>query len=405
MPRLRRAWLYAAMIGVLSVAFCNGCAGTKDRLKDDAGRTVNLSELIMVRSYALNPQSGMCNKDVTLFYNRRTGGAVAGIDMVMEADFSEGLAVAKQRSEGPLGYVDVTGRMVIPFRYFSAEPFREGRAIVSLEGEDGTLKDGLIDRAGRWIVPAGRYEELDLSGEGRCAFRIGKLWGILDANGRQVVPPRFLAPPSFHSGLAAVRDEQGRTAYIDRYGQVRVNVPERTTTIWNFHDGVALLNVRVSPKIDNIFSEEPYVWKFMYISVAGNVVVPPIYAQASDFSEGLAAVSQNAEVLFQDDMDPMEYAFSTGEKDLWGYIDTAGKVTIPFQFNRAGRFSCGVARVRQNGKWGYIDKSGQFIIPPRYSWARNFRRGIAEVWLNGTIVFIDRTGKVIVDTGLPAVTF
>ncbi len=91
------------------------------------------------------------------------------------------------------------------------------------------------------------------------------------------------------------------------------------------------------------------------------------YKDAKDFSEGLACVSK-------------------GEK--YGYVDTAGKVAIPLEFdaenidiilldmdeymrpyyreNTALNFNEGMAIVNKKGKWGYIDKTGKVIVPIKY---------------------------------------
>lgn len=52
----------------------------------------------------------------------------------------------------------------------------------------------------------------------------------------------------------------------------------------------------------------------------------------------------------------------------WRYIDKTGKEPIPFEYEKAGKFSEGKSgiAISENGitKEGYIDKSGKFIAPP-----------------------------------------
>ena len=53
--------------------------------------------------------------------------------------------------------------------------------------------------------------------------------------------------------------------------------------------------------------------------------------------------------------------------DKVGFIDTTGRVVIPYQWDDAMCFSDGVAPVQDsNGKWGYIDKKGNLIVPCRW---------------------------------------
>lgn len=69
-------------------------------------------------------------------------------------------------------------------------------------------------------------------------------------------------------------------------------------------------------------------------------------------------------------------------------------------------FSEGLAPVRQNGKWGYLDESGRLAIPCRYDRAYRFSGGLAvvgtgaEEWEDGGVLydicemgFVDRQGR------------
>jgi hypothetical protein len=368
----------------------------------------------MITTFIANPKTGARNMLCTLFFNRQTGDRVNGIERIIVTEFSEGLAVAQKSDSEDYGYVDIAGAVVIPFQYHVASPFYEGRAVASLKKAGMSQgADGLIDRIGQWIVPPGRYEELGPYREGRCAFRLGNRWGLLDGIGKVVVGPRFVCakPPVFYSELAVVQDAEGRVMYIDRNGQVVIKAPERTQEAYPFHDGLAQIGVPVKQedgedragvlRLGNMFGE----LRFGYIGLTGSVVIHPSYTAAREFSEGLAAVRQNVEAPFQGDRHPRKQRMGRAMGDSWGYIDGGGKVVIPFQFENAGSFSCGLARVQKKGRWGYIAKSGQYVIPSRYEWASDFRNGLAEVWHGDKICFIDRTGKVVVNTGLPAITF
>src|SRR6266496_4911944 len=66
----------------------------------------------------------------------------------------------------------------------------------------------------------------------------------------------------------------------------------------------------------------------------------------------------------------------------WGYIDHAGKTTIPPTFDRADFFYEGLAAVEVNGKWGFIDVTGQVVIPPRFTTVTNFSDGLAGVFID-----------------------
>ncbi len=439
---------YAIGIAVLAIAVCQGCAAKGDSdqtglMKPDATKPgsqipagnassparpdasnasstsqgVNLATLIRL--------NWVLGKRTTLFFDPKTGKRVKDINLYLISDFSEGLAVASQQGDGtrPYVYVDTAGRTVMPSRFYSAEPFHDGRAVVTIaENNDyRRQKPGLIDRKGRWIVRPGQYDELGTCYDGCCPFRVGKLWGLLDANGTVIVKPRFIADQyhqyhkmEFQSGLAAVyirATEDAPTVYVDTRGRVMLTIPPGTTGGGSFYDGRALIWVVMdanapSPeyKYDrtSIFFSPDYKYGFM--DRAGKIVIAPTYEHAARFSEGLAPVTHNARTYLTGGRDVMADNHAPHDPNSWGYINTEGKLVIDFQFEQVGKFCCGLARACKGRRWGYIDKTGKWVVPPRYGWAKDFRNGYAEVWAK-TVLFVDRSGKVVVDTGIPAVTF
>ena len=75
-----------------------------------------------------------------------------------------------------------------------------------------------------------------------------------------------------------------------------------------------------------------------FIDESGDLVIPMIYQSASDFSEGLAAVS----------IRDIEWELK------WGFIDRYGNEVIPFIFDYANSFSDGHATVVKDGRVGII---------------------------------------------------
>lgn len=329
--------------------------------------------------------------------------------LVLAEAFHEGLAVASLIGGDRYGYVDCCATPIIPFEYIDARPFSNGRAVVAVDtGADHTAWEwALIDRANRFVIAPGQYDELATSREGRFAFRSGERWGLLDLRGQEVAPPRFQEPPVFYEGLAAVIGAANEWVYIDRMGREALTTPNDTVWAGSFHDGVAWFAVNVPQRpgepFDNVFNSAGRRYGLM--TVAGNVLIEPTYRQVSRFSEGLAAVSVDSEIPYNDTTEPMHSGFEHQAEGKWGYCDTTGRVVIPPMFNRVGRFCEGMARARQEGKWGYIDHCGAWVIRPEYDWASDFQNGVAKVWLDGHVVFVDRHGRVVLKTDLPAVTF
>lgn len=53
-------------------------------------------------------------------------------------------------------------------------------------------------------------------------------------------------------------------------------------------------------------------------------------------------------------------------------INQGGKVVSEPQFDRAGIFLEGLARVQIGDKWGYINHKGEIVIKPQFDDARSF---------------------------------
>jgi hypothetical protein len=129
-----------------------------------------------------------------------------------------------------------------------------------------------------------------------------------------------------------------------------------------------------------------------YLNGSGQVMIPPRYVVAGEFSaEGLAAVA---------------------DQQKWMYIDRTGQTVIePYIFdNGPDYFVEGLARFVREGKFGFFDQRGQVIIEPRYDFARPFFGGRAavceggqeiaegehQVWKGGRWGYIDKQGLLLV---------
>jgi hypothetical protein len=96
------------------------------------------------------------------------------------------------------GFIDKTGKLIIPAKFDHVYGFREGVAFV----EDG--KQGLIDKTGRVIIPW-PYKNYPSFSRGLARVSVDGKWGFIDTAGKMVIPPQFDYADNFSEGLAAVR--------------------------------------------------------------------------------------------------------------------------------------------------------------------------------------------------------
>lgn len=216
--------------------------------------------------------------------------------------FSEGLACVQL---GKWGYIDTSGKLVIPSTFDEASPFSEGLASVTVwdHSKASRHKSGFIDRTGRVVIEP-IFDVAQSFSEGVAAVGEraddGYRFGFIDKSGKLVIKPEFQWTYGFAEGMAAVRigDKWG---FVDRTGKLIMKPLFDEAEA--FSEGVAA--VRLNGK-----------WGF--VDKAGNFVIEPQFSEAYSFRYGLAMVSKNAK-----NYDDLIGHFDT-EGD-WGYIDRAGK--------------------------------------------------------------------------------
>lgn len=252
-----------------------------------------------------------------------------------------------------MGFIDWTGKVVIPPRYDNGRDFSEGFAFVEKDG-----KGGFIDRTGKEITPFQYDGALGFS-EGFAAVLKGSKVGFIDTTGKEAVPCIYDTVLSFSQGLAAVQ-KGGKWGFIDTAGEEVI--PFQYEDAYSFSEGLA--GVEKNGKMG-------------FIDKTGEEVIPFQYDYVYPFSEGLACVSINSK---------------------GGYIDKTGKEVIPIQYDNSKEFSNGLAAVMKNGKWGYINKDDEIVVPFKYGNAESFSEGFAAVYdsAGGSWGFIDMTGKEVV---------
>lgn len=178
----------------------------------------------------------------------------------------------------------------------------------------------------------------------------------------------------FYNGLSCIQQGVGPdrlSGYADTTG--RLVIPLQYSFATKFEEGAAVIGVgswreREEPQGSKPGPVKPmeFVGSFGFIDTVGQEIVPPVYAGANPFSEGLAAVGR-----------PGKYYVK------WGYIDRSGTEVIPLEYFHAGPFSDGRAVVARiiggSPKYGYIDRTGKEIVPCRYDSALEYRSG--SMWV------------------------
>ena len=351
-------------------------------------------------------------------YVDRKGNVVIEPQFDNAKSFSEGLAWAEK--DGKSGYIDCTGTFVIELDALDGEPFTEGLARVRMNRKDDlSCVFDIINNKGELIVDGQQFDYdyftcfnpgFDLMPEGMAVVKKDGKYGVLDNNGNQIVAPKFDHCRGFSDGLAWVKTE-GKWGCIDKNGKMVINTD--FVRVCDFKEGLAFvckedtdpicIDKKGSVVIDKLpeglkmgnwrFSEGMACVeindKYGYIDKTGKMVIEPQFRSATEFSDGLALISN--------------------EKGQYGYIDKTGTIVIQPIYEDAEKFSEGFAVVCLHSetapsekKYFYIDKIGKMLIDSSFCEAKSFHNGIAEAtnYDEGFINYIDKNGKILVNRNL-----
>ena len=98
------------------------------------------------------------------------------------------------------GYIDKTGKLVIPATFRDAAPFYEGLALVY----DDNGNYGFIDKTGKVVVPL-KYDYAGSFSEGLAGVFLDGKYGFIDKSGNIAIRPQFTAASDFLHGSACVK--------------------------------------------------------------------------------------------------------------------------------------------------------------------------------------------------------
>lgn len=209
--------------------------------------------------------------------------------------FVEGYAIVWKNNK-LAGFIDRTGRVVVPAKYKMAWAFSEGLA--SVQDEDG--KYGFVAPDGRVVIP----HELAFAGPfhgGLAKVKVGGKFGYMDRQGQVAIPAKFSQASDFNEGFALVKCAEGQ-CLIDRSGTARlwVNSDYELMSYWSdarmhrwsvFSEGLAVAI--------NAESWDSYG----FVDRKGNVAIEMRFSEVFPFTEGLAAFSTRKGHLFRARLD------------------------------------------------------------------------------------------------------
>jgi hypothetical protein len=290
-------------------------------------------------------------------YIDSTGHQVIACRFEWAGDFSEGLAPILQDSL--YGFINTAGKIVIAPKFSHAEDFSDGLCAVTLAGDTVAHTQFIRpDGSTAFIVPisvAGAFHN------GRAQVTIGNSVCYLNKRGKVVINTHFpYGSGRFRDGIAMVWSGD-KSQYIDTTGSVIATFPSMGND--EFSEGLARVQIGDTAH---------------YIDVTGKVRMTPQDAKLnySSFSSGLAQ------------------AFLAGYDHKTGFIDTSGALVIPVVYSNVRNFTEGLAAFWQGKQWGFIDHKGQVSIKPQFDdveWD-GFQHGLCKAGASHKWGYINHQG-------------
>jgi len=88
-----------------------------------------------------------------------------------------------------------------------------------------------------------------------------------------------------------------------------------------------------------------------------------------------------------------------------GYINNKGAIIIPAVYNNGTDFTNGYAAVRQGGLYGVIDSLGKYVVQPKYDYIHETHKGLIAAVLNGKSQVLNFKGENAFDADHKSVRF
>jgi hypothetical protein len=215
-------------------------------------------------------------------------------------------------------------------------------------------KWGYVDPSGKFVIPA-QFDCAELFSDGIALVEVNKRFGYIGADGKFVIQPKYFAAEAFKEGFAWVmtgkplfpfgRNNEmsialfAKMTFIDKSGR-EMRRPFFVERYRPFFEGLAA--VRPGKQLGGCGE------KVGFMNTKGEWAIKPQFEDTGDFSEGLAAVTG----------DGRSNGMSPCSLNKWGYIDKNGTLVIPFRYDHAGYFNDSHACVIEGEQWKLIDRSG-----------------------------------------------
>ena len=197
------------------------------------------------------------------------------------------------------------------------------------------------------------------------ALKEDKLWGILDLNGKMLVPYEYDNIASIDTNCVVV-GKNGKYGIIDSVGNYTVEMKYDTIYYHYFNESNISL-VEQNRCIGLVNSKNKVVTACEYNC---EYYTSRSYKTRDPYIDA----PKNGYIKFE------KFQSDSKKTKLFGMVECeTGKVVIPFDYDDMGDYSEGLVWAKKDNKFGYLDIQGRVVIQFKYDKAYNFSGGFAAV--------------------------
>lgn len=311
-------------------------------------------------------------------------------------DVAEGFAAVLK--DGKWGFVDTSGKLLIPLQFEDPAQFKHGFATAKKDG-----KVGIIDKSGKVWVPF-LYDYIGNYHDGLFSARdFNSRYGFIDSANNVVIPFEYddVNISWFSGGLAIVKkgnkygaiDKTNKTAVPFEYDELGINdgfepgyavgkkgtqvvLVDKTGKPVDLPNIVSYESIRPIEKNQFIVKEKAS-GKEGIVDVTGKVIVPINYKSVSNFYKGYAIVegdsgrfliTEKGTTLFEQTpffnlsvlSDNLFYGNTTTNETMY-LFDATGKHVVEEGFGSIIPMAENMLLVNRDGKAWYINYKGEKI--------------------------------------------
>ena len=270
---------------------------------------------------------------------------------------SEGICAVYEKDK--LGFIDVTGKEVIPCKYLGSTTFHDGLVCLTLYHEKDE-KYGFLDETGKVVIPF-QYKQAGPSNfkNGECRVSVDGKIAIINKKGEVIFKTQYYSLQNFNFGLAPVCTKSNRTGwgFVDKNDKWVVQPDYDNATPFN-DDGFAIIEKKnLKGAIDSTGKIVlPLKYETIYIEPTKDgricAVLPSkqevsMYnAEKEYYDKDLNPISLD-NVLFLSGAEGEKLMMYTSSNKKIGYMNRNFEIVIPAKYRKANPFSEGLAWVRE----------------------------------------------------------